>query len=67
MKPFLSLIVTYLIVFNSFAQILKGPIPEKLVVLTFDDAPASQYDIVAPLLQEYGFGATFFVCEFPNN
>tara|TARA_Y100001980_G_C14556900_1_gene352913 strand:- start:106380 stop:107165 length:786 start_codon:yes stop_codon:yes gene_type:complete len=67
MKPFLSLIVTYLIVFNSFAQILKGPIPEKLVVLTFDDAPASQYDIVAPLLQEYGFGATFFVCEFPPN
>ena len=49
------------------AQILKRPIQDKTVVLTFDDAPASQYSIVAPLLQKYGFGATFFVCEFPPN
>lgn len=51
----------------SAAQILKQPIPDKLVVLTFDDAPASQYSVVAPLLKEYGFNATFFVCEFPPN
>ncbi len=38
-----------------------------MVVLTFDDATASQYSVVAPLLKEYGFGATFFVCEFPPN
>ncbi|WP_317164231.1 polysaccharide deacetylase family protein [Algibacter sp. L3A6] len=44
---------------------LKKEIPDKLVVITFDDAPASQYSIVAPLLKEFGFGATFFVCEFP--
>ena len=49
------------------AQILKKPIPDKLVVLTFDDAPASQYSAVAPLLKKYGFGATFFVCEFQPN
>ena len=49
------------------AQILKKEIPDKLLVLTFDDAPASQYSVVAPLLKEYGFGATFFVCEFPPN
>ena len=36
------------------------------VVLTFDDATASQRTNVAPLLQRYGFGATFFVCEFPG-
>ncbi|GGF23175.1 polysaccharide deacetylase family protein [Echinicola rosea] len=48
-------------------QNLKQPIPDKLVILTFDDAPASHYSVVAPLLQEYGFGATFFVCEFPPN
>ena len=36
------------------------------VVLTFDDATASQRTVVAPLLQRYGFGATFFVCEFPG-
>ncbi|WP_235954533.1 polysaccharide deacetylase family protein [Cyclobacterium salsum] len=49
------------------AQILKKPIPDKTVVLTFDDAPASHYSHVAPLLKEKGFGATFFVCEFPPN
>ncbi|AGA77906.1 polysaccharide deacetylase family protein [Echinicola vietnamensis] len=52
---------------TAHSQILKQPIPDKLVVLTFDDAPASHYSVVAPLLQEHGFGATFFVCEFPPN
>ena len=52
---------------NGHAQILKKKIPDKLVVLTFDDAPASHYSVVAPLLKEFGFGATFFVCEFPPN
>ena len=47
-------------------KIIKKAIPDKLVVLTFDDAPASQYSIAAPLLKKYGFSATFFVCEFPN-
>ena len=49
------------------SQILKQEIPNKLVVLTFDDAPTSQYSIIAPMLKEFGFGATFFVCEFPPN
>lgn len=49
------------------AQILKRNLPDKLVVLTFDDATASQYQVVAPLLKQYGFGATFFVCEFQPN
>src|SRR2546425_1309713 len=39
------------------------PIPDKLVVLTFDDSKASQYDVVRPLLKKYGFGATFFISE----
>ncbi|MDP4680526.1 MAG: polysaccharide deacetylase family protein [Cyclobacteriaceae bacterium] len=46
---------------------MKKDIPDKLVVLTFDDAPASHYSVVAPLLKNYGFDATFFVCEFPPN
>ena len=37
------------------------PVPDKTVVLTFDDAVKSQVTFVAPLLQEAGFGATFFV------
>ena len=45
----------------------KSRVPEKLVVLTFDDATASQYSIVAPLLKKFRFGATFFICEFPPN
>jgi peptidoglycan/xylan/chitin deacetylase (PgdA/CDA1 family) len=39
------------------------PIPDKLVVLTFDDSVASQFSVVRPLLEEYGFGATFFITE----
>ncbi len=35
------------------------------VVLTFDDAEITHYNNVAPILKEYGFNATFFVCEFP--
>jgi peptidoglycan/xylan/chitin deacetylase (PgdA/CDA1 family) len=41
------------------------PVPDKVVALTFDDASASHAAFVAPLLKQYGFGATFFVCEFP--
>ncbi|MCX6994096.1 MAG: polysaccharide deacetylase family protein [Kiritimatiellaeota bacterium] len=37
------------------------PIPDGLVVLTFDDGCKSDAEFVAPLLKEFGFGATFFV------
>src|SRR3954465_8438959 len=46
------------------------PIPDKLVVLTFDDASRSHVEVAAPLLKRHGFGATFFVTEgfdFPTN
>lgn len=49
---------------NNQAQVLKQSIPDKLVVLTFDDAVLSHYTNVAPLLKKYGFTATFYVCEF---
>src|SRR4051812_26788007 len=39
------------------------PIPDKLVVLTFDDASRSHATVAAPLLKKHGFGATFFVTE----
>jgi peptidoglycan-N-acetylglucosamine deacetylase len=39
------------------------PIPDGLVVLTFDDSKASHYTVVRPLLKKYGFGATFFITE----
>ena len=42
------------------AQKLKL-IPEKLVVLTFDDGNVSDRTVVAPILKEKGFGATFYI------
>jgi peptidoglycan-N-acetylglucosamine deacetylase len=39
------------------------PIPDRLVVLTFDDSVASHATFVAPLLKKLGFGATFFITE----
>lgn len=38
-------------------------IPDRLVVLTFDDSCISHGEFVAPLLKRYGFGATFFITE----
>ena len=40
-----------------------APIPDKLVVLTFDDSAKSHASFVAPLLKKLGFGATFFITE----
>jgi len=60
----IQLLLLILLPIITNAQVLYKPIPDKLVVLTFDDAIVSQYTVVAPLLKKYGFGATFFVCEF---
>ena len=39
------------------------PLPDKVVVLTFDDSVRSHYTVARPILQRYGFGATFFITE----
>ena len=41
--------------------IIIKPIPDKTVVLTFDDACLSHATFVAPLLKEYGFGGSFYI------
>jgi peptidoglycan-N-acetylglucosamine deacetylase len=41
----------------------SDPVPERLIVLTFDDSVASHATFVAPMLKEHGFGATFFITE----
>ena len=46
------------------AQKPLEPVPDKTVVLTFDDGVLSHSTVVAPLLKKHGFPATFFVCEF---
>lgn len=45
---------------------MPRPIPDGLVVLTFDDGPKSQATFAAPLLTTYGFGATFYITEGLN-
>ena len=63
-----NLLITLFLLCGTFtlaAQILRQPIPDKLVVLTFDDAVSSHATIVPETLKKYGFGASFYVCEFP--
>lgn len=55
-----SLVLMFLL--NSSA-IGREPIPDKLVVLTFDDSVKSHFTVVGPELKKRGFGATFFVTE----
>jgi peptidoglycan/xylan/chitin deacetylase (PgdA/CDA1 family) len=53
-------LTTLLIVFALAAPAhALEPIPDKLVVLTFDDASKSHVTVAAPLLKKHGFGATF--------
>ena len=46
--------------------VLLKPIPDKLIVLTFDDAPASHYTVVAPVLKQLALGGTIYVCDFDS-
>ncbi len=43
------------------ALLTGAPLPEKPVILTFDDGHLDHYTNVFPILQEYGFTATFFI------
>jgi len=62
--PLVSLVVAMAATATHAQSPLRlAPIPDKLVVLTFDDSKASHYTVVRPLLKKYGFGATFFITE----
>jgi peptidoglycan/xylan/chitin deacetylase (PgdA/CDA1 family) len=41
------------------------PLPDKPIVLTFDDGYVDAYEVVFPLLLDYGFTGTFFVLATP--
>ncbi len=57
----LSWIFILIAIWTGFTGCKPEQPPQKLVVLTFDDAVTSHLEFVAPLLQEKGFGATFFI------
>ena len=68
MKTILTLLALSAAMLTSGAA--REPIPDKLVVLTFDDSVKSHFTIVRPILRRYGFKATFFITEgfdFPTN
>ncbi len=46
--------------------VLRKPIPDRIVVLTFDDGPASHATVVAPILKSLGFGGSFYICDFDS-
>ena len=58
----MSLFAVPFIVTVLSAQPLE-PIPDRLVVLTFDDASKSHFTVARPILKKHKFGATFFVTE----
>ena len=43
------------------------PLPEKPIVLTFDDGYRDAYEVVFPALLDYGFTATFFALATPTH
>ncbi len=43
------------------ALVRNTPLPERPVVLTFDDGYADNYENAYPILEEFGFKGTFFV------
>jgi peptidoglycan/xylan/chitin deacetylase (PgdA/CDA1 family) len=61
MKLMLSTVISLTLLGSTVVAL--DPIPDKLVVLTFDDASKSHATVVAPLLKKHKFGATFFVTE----
>ena len=68
----LATLVAAISLFPFFRSVMPAApaVPEKLVVLTFDDSSASHYAVARPVLKRYGFGATFFITEgftFPTN
>jgi peptidoglycan/xylan/chitin deacetylase (PgdA/CDA1 family) len=62
MKPTPAFLLALCVTFAWHGRATE-PVPDKLVVLTFDDSVASHATFVAPLLKKYGFGATFFITE----
>ena len=71
-----SVFVCFLVVLNTTVMAQtplpskKKPIPDRLVVLTFDDSAKSHFTVVRPILKKYGFGGTFLITEgfdFPTN
>jgi peptidoglycan/xylan/chitin deacetylase (PgdA/CDA1 family) len=58
-----SLILAILAPIFSLTALALEPLPDKLVVLTFDDSSKSHFTVARPVLLKYKFGGTFFITE----
>lgn len=65
MKKFVCAILLFATLICSAEEtpLKSAAIPDKVVVLTFDDSVASHATFVGPLLKKLGFSATFFITE----
>ncbi|MBP86977.1 MAG: hypothetical protein CMJ64_09715 [Planctomycetaceae bacterium] len=63
MKNAFRLLVIGMLSCPASSAVALEPIPDKLVVLTFDDSVKSHFTVVRPILEKFGFGATFFITE----
>jgi peptidoglycan/xylan/chitin deacetylase (PgdA/CDA1 family) len=50
-----------------YALALGWELPEKPVILTFDDGYVDNYENAFPILQEFGFTGTFFILTGPTD
>ncbi|MCI0703289.1 MAG: polysaccharide deacetylase family protein, partial [Planctomycetia bacterium] len=65
-----TLLAAFAVLLVASPVLALEPIPDKLVVLTFDDSSKSHFTVARPILLKYKFGATFFITEgfdFPTN
>ncbi len=60
---FKTLFVFVLLLVSPVVSKALEPIPDKLVVLTFDDSVKSHFTVVRSILKKYHFSATFFITE----
>jgi peptidoglycan/xylan/chitin deacetylase (PgdA/CDA1 family) len=63
MKALYGFTTVQLAEYRAKTEPIKKPIPPNICVLCFDDALRSQYEIALPILEKFGFGATFFIAE----
>lgn len=71
-KRIVSGVLTFLLSLQSAMAVtdqlgvIIQPIPDRLVVLTFDDGCSSSYTVAYPILKSFGFNASFYVCDFDS-
>ena len=63
MKKILWLISVLLFTCPHVTARERLPIPNRIVVLTFDDSVKSHFTVVRSILKQHGFDATCFITE----